>query len=124
MKNFLTYIAIILSLIFIFPNAFLGVFTFLTFIISKTWMLIIAILGVSILMFFSRDIKRPILLQRIGAFSMLIGFIGTILLLIKFIFFKDFIIPKGEIILYIFISIFFTGMLLCLPFLLIEDNED
>ena len=97
-------------------NAVLGLMVLSYALISKFWFVILYIPSLVLLgVLFSR-IKFPNIIYRMGGWSLVVGFLG----LLGIVFYSIFIENIDEKVLYIFVSIATTGMIITYPFLQTE----
>ena len=97
-------------------NAVLGLLVLSYALISKFWFVILYIPSLVLLgVLFSR-IKFPNTIYRMGGWSLVVGFLG----LLGIVFYSIFIENIDEKVLYIFVSIATTGMIITYPFLQTE----
>lgn len=97
-------------------NAVLGLMVLSYALISKFWFVILYIPSLVLLgVLFSR-IKFPNTIYRMGGWSLVVGFLG----LLGIVFYSIFIENIDEKMLYIFVSIATTGMIITYPFLQTE----
>jgi hypothetical protein len=97
-------------------NAVLGLMVLSYALISKFWFVILYIPSLVLLgVLFSR-IKFPNTIYRMGGWSLVVGFLG----LLGIVFYSIFIENIDEKVLYIFVSIATTGMIITYPFLQTE----
>ena len=97
-------------------NAVLGLMVLSYALISKFWFVVIYIPSLVLLgVLFSR-IKFPNTIYRMGGWSLVVGFLG----LLGIVFYSIFIENIDEKVLYIFVSIATTGMIITYPFLQTE----
>lgn len=97
-------------------NAVLGLMVLSYALISKSWFVILYIPSLVLLgVLFSR-IKFPNTIYRMGGWSLVVGFLG----LLGIVFYSIFIENIDEKVLYIFVSIATTGMIITYPFLQTE----
>ena len=97
-------------------NAVLGLMVLSYALISKFWFVVIYIPSLVLLgVLFSR-IKFPNTIYRMGGWSLVVGFLG----LLGVVFYSVFIENIDEKVLYIFVSIATTGMIITYPFLQTE----
>ena len=100
-------------------NAVLGLLVLSYALISKFWFVILYIPSLVLLgVLFSR-IKFPNTIYRMGGWSLVVGFLG----LLGVVFYSIFIENIDEKVLYIFVSIATTGMIITYPFLQTEKIE-
>ena len=96
-------------------NAVLGLLV-LSYAFSKFWFVILYIPSLVLLgVLFSR-IKFPNIIYRMGGWSLVVGFLG----LLGIVFYSIFIENIDEKVLYLFVSIATTGMIITYPFLQTE----
>ena len=97
-------------------NAVLGLMVLSYALISKFWFVILYIPSLVLLgVLFSR-IKFPNTIYRMGGWSLVVGFLG----LLGIVFYSIFIENIDEKVLYIFVSIATTGIIITYPFLQTE----
>ena len=97
-------------------NAVLGLMVLSYALISKFWFVVIYIPSLVLLgVLFSR-IKFPNTIYRMGGWSLVVGFLG----LLGMVFYSIFIENIDEKVLYIFVSIATTGMIITYPFIQTE----
>ena len=97
-------------------NAVLGLMVLSYALISKFWFVILYIPSLVLLgVLFSR-IKFPNIIYRMGGWSLVVGFLG----LLGMVFYSIFIENIDEKVLYLFVSIATTGMIITYPFLQTE----
>ena len=97
-------------------NAVLGLMVLSYALISKFWFVILYIPSLVLLgVLFSR-IKFPNTIYRMGGWSLVVGFLG----LLGIVFYSIFIENIDEKVLYIFVSIATTGMIITYPFIQTE----
>ena len=97
-------------------NAVLGLMVLSYALISKFWFVVIYIPSLVLLgVLFSR-IKFPNTIYRMGGWSLVVGFLG----LLGIVFYSIFIENIDEKVLYIFVSITTTGMIITYPFIQTE----
>lgn len=97
-------------------NAVLGLMVLSYALISKFWFVVIYIPSLVLLgVLFSR-IKFPNTIYRMGGWSLVVGFLG----LLGIVFYSIFIENIDEKVLYIFVSIATTGMIITYPFIQTE----
>lgn len=117
MKNTQSFLLMLLIFLAIGGvNAVLGLLVLSYALISKFWFVILYIPSLVLLgVLFSR-IKFPNTIYRMGGWSLVVGFLG----LLGIVFYSIFIENIDEKVLYIFVSIATTGMIITYPFLQTE----
>ena len=93
-------------------NAVLGVLVFSYALISEFWFVILYSVSIPILAVLFSKIKFPSVIYRIGGWSLVVGFLG----LLGVVFYSIFVEKIEEKILYLFVSIASTGMIIIFPF--------
>ena len=102
-------------LIFLFiggVNAILGLLFFSYALISEFWFAILYSISIPILAVLFSKIKFPNIIYRLGGLSLIVGFLG----LFYVVFYSIFVEKMEEKILYLFVSIVSTGMIIIYPF--------
>ena len=97
-------------------NAVLGLWVFSYALISEFWFVIFYSVSIPILAVLFSKIKFPNIIYRLGGLSLIVGFLG----LFYVVFYSIFIENIDEKVLYIFVSIATTGMIITYPFLQTE----
>ena len=93
-------------------NAVLGLLFFSYALISEFWFVILYSLSIPILGMLFSKIKFSNIIYRLGGLSLIVGFLG----LLGVVFYSIFIEKIEEKILYLFVSIASTGMIIIYPF--------
>ena len=93
-------------------NAVLGLLVFSYALISKFWFVILYSLSIPILGMLFSKIKFPNVIYRLGGLSLIVGFLG----LLGVVFYSIFVEKIDEKVLYLFVSITSTGMIITYPF--------
>ena len=93
-------------------NAVLGLLVFSYALISEFWFVIFYSVSIPILAVLFSKIKFPNIIYRLGGLSLIVGFLG----LFYVVFYSIFIEKIEEKILYLFVSIASTGMIIIYPF--------
>ena len=99
-------------------NAVLGVLVFSYALISEFWFVIFYSVSIPILAVLFSKIKFPNIIYRLGGLSLIVGFLG----LFYVVFYSIFVEKIDEKILYLFVSIVSTGMIIIYPFLQVKRN--
>ena len=97
-------------------NAVLGLLVLSYALISKFWFVILYIPSLVLLGALFSRIKFPNTIYRMGGWSLVVGFLG----LLGIVFYSIFVENIDEKVLYIFVSIATTGMIITYPFLQTE----
>ena len=97
-------------------NAVLGLLVFSYALISEFWFVILYSVSIPILAVLFSKIKLPNVIYILGGWSLVVGFLG----LLGIVFYSIFIENIDEKVLYIFVSIATTGMIITYPFLQTE----
>ncbi len=93
-------------------NAVLGLLVFSYALISEFWFVILYSVSIPILAVLFSKIKFPNIIYRLGGLSLIVGFLG----LFYVVFYSIFVEKIEEKILYLFVSITSTGMIIIFPF--------
>ena len=93
-------------------NAVLGLLVFSYALISEFWFVILYSLSIPILGMLFSKIKFPNIIYRLGGLSLIAGFLG----LLGVVFYSIFVEKIDEKVLYLFVSIASTGMIIIYPF--------
>ena len=93
-------------------NAVLGLLVFSYALISEFWFVIFYSVSIPILAVLFSKIKFPNIIYRLGGLSLIVGFLG----LFYVVFYSIFVEKMEEKILYLFVSIASTGMIIIYPF--------
>ena len=93
-------------------NAVLGLLVFSYVLISEFWFVIFYSVSIPILAVLFSKIKFPNIIYRLGGLSLIVGFLG----LFYVVFYSIFVEKIEEKILYLFVSIATTGMIIIFPF--------
>ena len=113
MKNIQSLLLMLLIFLFIGGvNAVLGLLFFSYALISEFWFVILYSLSIPILGMLFSKIKFSNIIYRLGGLSLIVGFLG----LLGVVFYSIFIEKIEEKILYLFVSIASTGMIIIYPF--------
>ena len=113
MKNIQSLLLILLIFLFIGGvNAVLGLLVFSYALISEFGFVILYSLSIPILGMLFSKIKFPSVIYKIGGWSLVIGFLG----LLGVVFYSIFVEKIDEKVLYLFVSITSTGMIIIYPF--------
>lgn len=99
-------------------NAVLGLLFFSYALISEFWFVILYSVSIPILAVFFSKIKFPNIIYRLGGLCLIVGFLG----LFYVVFYSIFVEKMEEKILYLFVSIVSTGMIIIYPFLQVKKN--
>jgi len=92
-------------------NAVLGVLAYA--LISEFWFVILYSVSIPILAVLFSKIKFPNIIYRLGGLSLIVSFLG----LFYVVFYSIFVEKIEEKILYLFVSIASTGMIIIFPFI-------
>ena len=106
---------LLMLLIFLFiggVNAVLGLLFFSYALISEFWFVILYSLSIPILGMLFSKIKFSNIIYRLGGLSLIVGFLG----LLGVVFYSIFVEKIDEKVLYLFMSIASTGMIIIYPF--------
>ena len=106
---------LLMLLIFLFiggVNAVLGLLFFSYALISEFWFVILYSLSIPILGMLFSKIKFSNIIYRLGGLSLIVGFLG----LLGVVFYSIFVEKIDEKVLYLFVSIASTGMIIIYPF--------
>ena len=113
MKNIQSLLLILFIFLFIGGvNAVLGLLVFSYALISEFWFVILYSLSIPILGMLFSKIKFPNVIYRLGGLSLIVGFLG----LLGVVFYSIFVEKIDEKVLYLFVSITSTGMIIIYPF--------
>ena len=113
MKNIQSLLLILFIFLFIGGvNAVLGLLVFSYALISEFWFVILYSLSIPILGMLFSKIKLPNIIYKLGVLSLIVGFLG----LLNVVFYSIFVEKIEEKILYLFVSIASTGMIIIFPF--------
>ena len=113
MKNIQSLLLILFIFLFIGGvNAVLGLLVFSYALISEFWFVILYSLSIPILGMLFSKIKLPNIIYKLGVLSLIVGFLG----LLNVVFYSIFVEKIEEKILYLFVSIASTGMIIIYPF--------
>ncbi len=93
-------------------NAVLGLLVFSYALISEFWFVILYSVSIPILAVLFSKIKFPNVIYRLGGLSLIVGFLG----LLGVVFYSIFVEKIDEKVLYLFMSITSTGMIIIFPF--------
>ena len=93
-------------------NAVLGLLVFSYALISEFWFVILYSLSIPILGMLFSKIKFSNIIYRLGGLSLIVGFLG----LLGVVFYSIFVEKIDEKVLYLFMSIASTGMIIIYPF--------
>ena len=114
MKNIQSLLLILLIFLFIGGvSAVLGLLVFSYALISEFGFVILYSLSIPILGMLFSKIKFPNIIYRLGGLSLIAGFLG----LLGVVFYSIFVEKIDEKVLYLFVSIASTGMIIIYPFL-------
>ena len=113
MKNIQSLLLILFIFLFIGGvNAVLGLLVFSYALISEFWFVILYSLSIPILGMLFSKIKLPNIIYKLGVLSLIAGFLG----LLGVVFYSIFVEKIDEKVLYLFVSIASTGMIIIYPF--------
>ena len=113
MKNIQSLLLMLLIFLFMGGvNAVLGLLVFSYALISEFWFVILYSLSIPILGMLFSKIKLPNIIYKLGVLSLIVGFLG----LLNVVFYSIFVEKIEEKILYLFVSIASTGMIIIFPF--------
>ena len=99
-------------------NAVLGLLVFSYVLISEFWFVIFYSVSIPILEVLFSKIKFPNIIYRLGGLSLIVGFLG----LFYVVFYSIFVEKIEKKILYLFVSIASTGIIIIYPFLQVKRN--
>lgn len=107
-------ISLILFILFVIGKieAILGLVLLLYTLISEFWFVVLYIPFVVMLGVLFSKIKLPNIIYKLGVLSLIVGFLG----LFYVVFYSIFVEKIEEKILYLFVSIATTGMIIIFPF--------
>ena len=113
MKNIQSLLLMLLIFLFMGGvNAVLGLLFFSYALISEFWFVILYSLSIPILGMLFSKIKLPNIIYKLGVLSLIAGFLG----LLGVVFYSIFVEKIDEKVLYLFVSIASTGMIIIYPF--------
>ena len=120
MKNIQTLLLILYIFFRFFAgvSVVLGLVLLLYTLIFEFWFVVLYIPFVVILGVFFSKIKLPNIIHKLGVLSLIVGFLG----LLDVVFYSIFVEKIEEKILYLFVSIASTGMIIIYPFLQVKRN--
>ncbi|MBB1541998.1 MAG: hypothetical protein HG457_003785 [Flavobacteriaceae bacterium] len=120
MKNIQTLLLILYIFFRFFAgvSVVLGLVLLLYALISEFWFVVLYIPFVVVLGVFFSKIKLPNIIYKLGVLSLIVGFLG----LLDVVFYSIFVEKIEEKILYLFVSIASTGMIIIYPFLQVKRN--
>jgi hypothetical protein len=93
-------------------NVVLGLWVFSYALISEFWFVILYSVSIPILGMLFSKIKFSNIIYRLGGLSLIVGFLG----LLGVVFYSIFVEKIDEKVLYLFVSIASTGMIIIYPF--------
>ena len=119
MKNMQSFLLMLLIFLAVGGvNAVLGLLVFSYTLISEFWFVVLYIPFVVVLGVLFSKIKLPNIIYKLGVLSLIVGFLG----LLDVVFYSIFVEKMEEKILYLFVSIASTGMIIIYPFLQVKRN--
>ena len=120
MKNIQTLLLILYIFFRFFAgvSVVLGLLVFSYVLISEFWFVIFYSVSIPILAVLFSKIKFPNIIYRLGGLSLIVGFLG----LFYVVFYSIFVEKIEKKILYLFVSIASTGIIIIYPFLQVKRN--